>query len=268
MGATQSVEKKESIKFNILSASAAYDILEDAEARDEYREMVAESEWNSKARAGNIEWEPIDPPSHWRQFLSRGKFPEWTAGLEINIVCAPPEAEDGMPHTRPNFVICIPFNYSNDVATFNKMIVHEIIHILQRVYYDNFMKFMGAEWDYRLMTRDEFGKLPEHILVRRRINPDTFACPYLIWKERWVPLIIFNEHMEGPKLKSTYLLWWNIKTNTGSMEAPYVWKEFFGRVPQSEHPFEMMAWYMSDDSLHSEAAESIREKFYSILVRK
>jgi hypothetical protein len=158
MGATQSVEKKESIKFNILSASAAYDILEDAEARDEYREMVAESEWNSKARAGNIEWEPIDPPSHWRQFLSRGKFPEWTAGLEINIVCAPPEAEDGMPHTRPNFVICIPFNYSNDVATFNKMIVHEIIHILQRVYYDNFMKFMGAEWDYRLMTRDEFGK--------------------------------------------------------------------------------------------------------------
>jgi hypothetical protein len=267
MGATQSIEKTP-IKFNILSASAAYDILEDAEARDEYRETLTESEWNAKARSGNIEWNPIEPPSHWRHFLSVGEFPKWTANLEVNIVCSPSDAEDGMPHTRPNFVICIPFNYSNDIESFRKMIVHELIHILQRMHFYQFIKFIQSEWDYRLITREEFGKLPEHLLVRRRINPDTFSCPFLIWKERWVPLIIFNEHMEGPKLKSTYLLWWNVKTNTGSTDAPYVWKEYFGRVPQSEHPFEMMAWYLSDDNLHSEAAESIREKIYSILVRK
>lgn len=267
MGASQSI-KKEPIKFNILSASAAVDILEDAEARDEYRETVAESEWNRRARGNSVEWEPIDPPQHWKHFLSGDGFPEWTAGLVVNIICAPSEAEDGMPHTRPNFVICIPFNYSNDETTFKKMIIHELVHILQRKYYNEFMKFIDSEWGYRLMTREEFGKLPEHLLKRRRINPDTFACPFLIWKERYVPLIIFNEHMEGPKLKSTYLLWWNVKTNTGSTEAPYVWKEYFGRVPQSEHPFEMMAWYLSDDGLHSEAAQSIREKIYSILVRK
>jgi hypothetical protein len=267
MGASQSIQKTP-IQFNILSASTADDILENAEARDEYRETVAESEWNRRARNHIINWTPIEAPSHWKHFLSGGRFPQWTDGLEVNIICAPSEAEGGMPHTRPNFTICIPHNYSADQTTFRKMIEHEIVHLLQRTHYDAFMKFIEEEWDYRLMTREEFGQLPEHLLVRRRINPDTFACPYLVWKDRWVPLIIFNEHIDGPRLKSTYLLWWNIKTNTGSLEAPYVWKEFFGRVPQSEHPFEMMAWYLSDDGLHSEAAQQIREKIYSILVRK
>jgi hypothetical protein len=268
MGSAQSTEKKP-IKFNILSAVAAADILEDAEARDEYRETLVESEWNRKARSGHIEWEPIEPPSHWNNFLAAHQFPKWTDGLEINVVCAPNQAEDGMPHTRPNFIICIPRDYSiADQATFNKMIEHEILHILQRVYFNSFMKFIESEWDYRLLTRDEFGRLPEHLLKRRRMNPDTFGCPLLVWKDHWVPLIVFNEHMEGPRLKSTYLIWWNLRTMTGSKEPPYVWKEYFGRVPQSEHPFEMMAWYMSDDSLHSDAAESIREKIYSILVRK
>ncbi len=267
MGSAQSVEKKP-VKFNILSAQAAVDILEDAEARDEYRESVAESEWNKRARGNLVNWVPIDPPPHWNNFLATAQFPEWTNNLEINIICSPPDAEGGMPHTRPNFIICIPGDYSNDVAAFQKMILHEIVHILQRSHFDSFMSFIEAEWGYKLMTREEFWKLPEHLLKRRRMNPDTFACPFLIWKDRWVPLIIFNEHIEGPRLKSTYLLWWNIKTMTGSMEAPYVWKEYFGRVPQCEHPFEMMAWYLSDDGLHSEAAEKIREKIYSILVRK
>jgi hypothetical protein len=266
MGSAHSTEKR-SIKFNILAASLAADILEDAEARDEYQETVDESELNRLARKNVVHWDPIDPPSHWNNFLANHKFPEWTVNMEVNIICAPKEAEGGMPHTRPNFIICIPENYSNDSSTFCKMIEHELVHILQRVYYDKFMKFIESEWDYRTIRREEFDKLPEHLLVRRRINPDTFSCPFLIWKDRWIPIIIFNEHIEGPRLKSTYLLWWNIKTMTGSLEPPYVWKEYFGRVPQSEHPFEMMAWYLSDYSLHSDAAESIREKIYSILVR-
>jgi hypothetical protein len=267
MGTTQSMEKKP-IKFNILSASASINLLENAEAIDEYIETISKSQWNRKARNNLVEWIPIEAPLYWKEFLSTGEFPKWTEGLEINIICAPPEAEDGMPHTRPNFIICIPFNYSNDVNTFRKMIIHELVHILQRMYYTQFMKFIELEWDYRLMTREEFSRLPEHLLIRRRINPDTFSCPFLIWKERWVPLIIFNEHIEGPRLKSTYLLWWNIQTNTGFINEPYIWKEYFGRVSQSEHPFEIMAWYLSDDTLNSEAAHSIREKIYSILMRK
>ena len=145
---------------------------------------MSESEWNRRARGDGIDWKPIEAPEHWKYFLSRAKFPEWTANLEINIVCAPPNAEGGMPHTRPNFIICIPHNYSSNEADFHKMIVHEIIHILQRVHYAKFMHFIATEWDYRLLTRAEFEKLPEHILVRRRINPDTVACPYLIWKDK------------------------------------------------------------------------------------
>jgi hypothetical protein len=267
MGQGPSKIESKKIQFNILSASTAHDILEDAETRDEYRESVNESELNRRAR-GNVDWDPIDPPEHWAHFLSKAEFPEWTRNLVINIICAPTDAEGGMPHTRPNFIICIPHNYSSDFHTFHKMIVHEIAHILQRIYYDQFMKFIKEEWGYRLMTREEFEKLPEHILVRRRMNPDTFACPYLIWKDKWVPLIIFNEHHNGPRLNSVYLLWWNIRTGNGTTETPYVWKEYFGKVSQSEHPFEMMAWYMSDDDLHSEAADKIREKFYSLLVRK
>jgi hypothetical protein len=133
MGQNPSKVASDTIKFNILSASAAHDILEDAEARDEYRESVNESELNRRAR-GNVDWDPIDPPEHWAHFLSKAEFPEWTRNLVINIICAPTDAEGGMPHTRPNFIICIPHNYSSDFHTFHKMIVHEIVHILQRIY--------------------------------------------------------------------------------------------------------------------------------------
>jgi hypothetical protein len=262
MGSTQSTEQK-SLKWEILSINAAIEALDEAEARDEYIETVQESPHNRRAREPYVEWTPIEAPGVWPVLLSNIIFPKWSDNLEIKIICAPDRAEGGMPHTRPGGLICIPHNYSHNL--FEKMIIHELVHILQRRYYDSFMKFMRDHWDFRLVTRDEFQRLPEALLIRRRINPDTFACPFLIWRDEWIPIIVFNNHTAGPRLTSTYIVWWNTKSKMGINIMPTEWNDFFGKVSQAEHPFEIAAWYLSDNTLESEAATIIRDKINSIV---
>jgi hypothetical protein len=262
MGLTQSTEQNP-LKWAILSINDAVSALEEAEARDEYIETIQESPHNRRAREPYVEWTPIDAPAAWTSLLSNIVFPSWSDTLEIKIICAPDQAEGGMPHTRPGGIICIPRNYSN--TAFQKMMIHEVVHILQRRYYDSFMKFMKENWDFRLVTRDEFQRLPEALLMRRRINPDTFSCPFLIWRNEWIPIIVFNNHTDGPRLTSTYIVWWNVKSKMGINAVPSDWIDFFGNVSQAEHPFEIAAWYLSDNTLQSDAATLIRNKINSIL---
>jgi hypothetical protein len=265
MGVSHSKEsfKNKALDWSILTPQEAEEALEEAEARDEYNEMVAESSINKHTRQP---WKPIEAPSEWKTLIGFIKFPEWTAGLTAKIICTPEYAEGGMPHTRITNLICIPINYSRDPTTFERMIVHELVHIAQRWRYDNFLKFIDEFWGYKLPTRNQFEKLPEGLLIRRRINPDTMACPLLVWNNIWVPIIIFNEHITGPRLSSTRLIWWNLKLGKGSEGAPIDWNRMFGEdTNQPEHPFELAAWYLSDSGLSSPAADIIRNKILSIL---
>jgi len=256
-------DQKSKIKWSFLSIKEAEEALEEAEARDEYNELVSESVINRNAR---IPWKPIEAPYEWRALMEGIEYPEWTNGLTTRIICTPEYAEGGMPHTRPTDIICIPINYNKDPEIFSRMIIHELVHIVQRWRYDGFLKFINNFWDYNLLTRKQFESLPEGLLIRRRINPDTMSCPFLIWNGEWVPIVIFNEHMNGPKLSSSRVVWWNVNSKIGSDSPPLEWEQLFGENPhQPEHPFELAAWHLSDDTINCRAADIIRKKIISIL---
>jgi hypothetical protein len=255
------------LTWQLLTMPEAREALEEAEARDEYHEMINESGYNSKARGGLVNWSPLPPLREWSDLLSEITYPKWCNGHDIRIIASPSHAEGGMPHTRPTNLICIPVNYDQTKVTFERMIVHEIVHILQRMYYDKWMTFMRSAWLYRLPTPREYTKIPHKLLKRRRMNPDTLMCPVLVWADNWVPIIVFNEHIDGPRLKSTRIVWWNLSAGKEDEYPPQHWLDMFGQSPQAEHPFEIAAWYLSDE-FNTPAAKAIKDVLPSILTRK
>jgi hypothetical protein len=161
----------------------------------------------------------------------------WLLGTEI--VTMAPTAEAGMPHTRPPNLICMPIYYPEEAL--QQTLAHELVHIDQRN-----RKYKWDAWfekeGWSPLHQDQ---IPSRWLQRCRLNPDTVDSRFWAWKQRHVPLPLY-EREDRPDLRQVVIHWWDRETGIKQAEAPRLFQERYGRFPsQPEHPRELAAVELS-----------------------
>lgn len=236
-----SVEEQDKAKAVLLAA----------EEEDCYYALIDASSVNRRARASQDRVPPV---------LTAEEVGRWSAGIGAaigvtpralfcnetltRVILLPDSAEAGFPHTRPG-VICFPRNYPADQVA--ETFVHELVHIHQRWHGSKWLDFMRDQWDMEPVGADV---LPQGLISREIINPDTIAVPHMAWKKRWVPLKVFKVGIGAPSMRETELIFWDLekRVDVKGDEMPEEWKEFFGT--QADHGFEMGAYYVGNKGRH------------------
>jgi hypothetical protein len=194
--------------------------LRQAESLDNFFAGVQQNPINRRARE-NLSYLPVQ------------NFTEpWLGNTEI--VTMNPTAEAGMPHTRPPNIICMPqwFPETKKAET----LAHEYVHIHQRQNVDRWNQYFQKEgW-----SRMDPYELPERFVSRCRMNPDTIDQPFWSWKQRYVPLPLF-EREDRPQLRDVVVQWYDTETGVRQPQAPRLFLEKYGSAPQPEHPRELAA---------------------------
>lgn len=193
--------------------------LREAEQLDQFFQRVSQNEINSLARSKLT-------------YLPAKNYAEpWIENTQI--ITMNTTAEAGMPHTRPNNIICMPIYFPESRKT--ETLAHEFVHIHQRRHTDAWNRFFQKEgW-----SRVDPYELPENLVARCRMNPDTIDQPFWAWK-RHVPLPLF-EREDKPDLRQVAIRWFNLDTKVHQSEAPRLFLEKYGYPSQPEHPREISA---------------------------
>ena len=163
---------------------------------------------------------------------------------EVKIVQLMPSADGGMPHTRPDNIICYP-----DISQlFSKTtLIHELWHIHQRKFKDVWIKAFKrlgwTMWD---------GELPEQLEGARRYNPDTIDSPFWIFDGQWVPIPIFRD-ITHPKVNEVDIWFYNPVKRYHVKQVPNEISAYFPNLPPSayEHPREITAYMLSEPNKYS-----------------
>ncbi len=194
--------------------------LREAESLDRFFQRVSENPVNRKARE-NLSYLPVNNYTE-----------KWMGNTEI--VTMNPTAEAGMPHTRPPNIICMPQYFPESKR--DETLAHEYVHIHQRRNIDRWNRFFQKEgW-----SQVDVSELPERMVSRCRMNPDTIDQPFWRWKDRYVPLPLY-EREDKPKLRDVVIQWYDMETGARQPEAPRSFLELYGSAPQPEHPRELLA---------------------------
>ncbi len=155
--------------------------------------------------------------------------------LDSEIITMHPTAEAGLPHTRPPHYICLPAYYPDSLKA--ETLAHEYIHIDQRKRPAHWNYFFKKEGWTPLPTSE----VPSRWLNRCRMNPDTIDQRFWAWKDRFVPLPLY-EREDKPDLRHVVIHWWDRETGSRQPEAPRLFMERYGAMPsQPEHPRELAA---------------------------
>jgi len=213
-------------------------ILEQAEAADHYLATVAASPINAAARAA----------------CSYTLWPDQTlavqaqamVGSAAKVVILHPTAEGGMPHTRGlvgvaglpqskanvKWMIALPAYFPE--SRLAETLRHELVHIEQR----RAPPVLEPDWQ-----RADEREIPEHFLVRARLNPDTFTARWWAWEGRHIPIPVF-EREDKPRLQDITVFWYNRQTGRAIRQPPATFTEIYGDVTpaQAEHPYELAAY--------------------------
>ena len=158
---------------------------------------------------------------------------------KVTIIQLMPTADGGMPHTRPNNIICYP-----DISQlFSKTtLIHELWHIHQRnfkdMWFKTFKRLGWTMWD---------GKLPESLEKSRRYNPDTIDAPFWIFNEEWVPIPIFKD-ISRPNVADVEIWFYNVQKQYHIKRVPEEISSYFPGLPPTayEHPREITAYMLSE----------------------
>jgi hypothetical protein len=194
--------------------------LREAERLDQFFQRVSENPVNQLARA-KLSYLPIK------------NHAEPSIGNTV-VVTMNPTAEAGMPHTRPPNIICMPQWYPEH--RMQETLAHEYVHIHQRNHIDEWNRFFKKEgW-----SQVDSSELPYRFVGRCRMNPDTIDQPFWQWKNRYVPLPLF-EREDKPDLRQVIVHWYDREDGTRQPEAPRSFLEKYGLPSQSEHPREVAA---------------------------
>ena len=235
--------------------AAAQTVLTSAEEEDGYYALIDASSVNKRARAGQDRVPPVvtsEEIGRWRDAIGAaiGKTPRalFSNNTMTRVIILSDSAEAGFPHTRPG-VICFPRNYPADQI--NETFAHELVHIHQRWNGSKWLDFLKDQWE---MTPVGSENLPQSLLQREIINPDTIAVPHMAWKGRYVPLKVFKMGMGAPSMRETELIFWDLEKNIDMRDGqmPAGWAEFFGT--QADHGFEMSAYYIGNRTQHTGCA--------------
>jgi len=233
-----------------LSGTDGIEALNKAEQIDQYIAAINNSPINILARRDT---------SYVPSFHAVGKAippPDspWPAG---QVIWMDPTADNGLPHTRAPDYICLPSTIPSSQIT--STVLHERVHVSQRLHYDAWVKLLKDAWKMAPWT----GFFPNSIDERRRINPDIFGVPYFIWDSNWVPLGLFKSKT-SPLLKEIDIVWWDVKTRTLHTDAPPGWSEFFGTHPAGEHPYELAAYLIVEAPADNKAYKELKSRLSSL----
>lgn len=175
----------------------------------------------------------------------------------IQIVYLHPSSDSGLPHTRGKSGIAMPVFLLWEPS--EKTMQHELVHLSQKQFGEKWFSFYEKAWKFRKATEEEFTSIPLRWRQRRRINPDTLASPYMVWKDRYIPLATFvNE--EKPDVRFCKRGFWDLKMTQWTWEEPPAWLDLFGAGFNDEHPNEIAAHWI-DGSAGKERQTTIRQAF-------
>jgi len=175
----------------------------------------------------------------------------------IQIVYLNPSSDAGLPHTRGKTGIAMPIFLLWKPS--EKTMQHELVHLSQKQFSDKWFSFYEKAWKFRKATQEEFLSIPLKWRSRRRINPDTIGSPYMIWKDRYIPLSVFSNEVK-PDLRFCKRGFWDLKMTQWTWEEPPGWLDLFGRGFNDEHPNEIAAHWI-DGSAGSDKQRIFREAF-------
>lgn len=254
--------KPSTLEFNILTSGYARARLAAAEGADFYRGSCADSRPNTAARRSHV-YEAYAYPMDYQIVLeatfaaAKSRLPKrlLTDVGPVDVVVMYPSADGGMPHTRPDCLICLPYQATMPSA---ETIEHELWHIHQRYYPAFWATALKAAWDFEPWTGPT---LPRELEDNRRYNPDTIATPLWCWRGIWVPIPIFK-YPSAPDLGSTATWFYNVKTGLISHTVPPDFAAFFGEGQPAavlEHPYETAAYMLAGGAKASEAARRLQE---------
>jgi hypothetical protein len=230
-----------------LSGTDALKALYKAEAIDGYRQQIELSSANRMARS-TLKYLPA--VHIVKKEIPTASAP-WPSG---QVVWLDSDCDNNLPHTRPPNLICL----SKDISpgSIESIVLHERVHVSQRLHSSEWAKLFRDYWS---MTQWD-GIIPSDILLRRRLNPDIIIAPTFIWKKEWVPLAVFKS-LTMPELTDVDIVWWNANTRTLNRQPPPGWEDFFGSVHSGhEHPFELSAYLVQNNSDTVKAYKAIKEQ--------
>lgn len=253
MGNSSSISSN-NIKFIFnYDSNQAKEELQKAEEIDNYLKYCSLNLVNKKARE-NLQYAPTGFSLREKNYVS-SFLNEINEHLplklkmdikEVKIIPLMPTADGGMPHTRPNNIIC--YGNIEQIYSINTLI-HELWHIHQRNYkYDwvRIFEYIGwKEWN---------GVLPDKLKDKYRLNPDTVESPLWVYKDTWVPLPIFKD-ITNPKIGDVNIWFYNVKTNQYVTFIPKEMRDYFSDLlPQVayEHPKEITAYILSERNKYNE----------------
>lgn len=247
------------LEFRLVNTKfEAEQLLHESEKKDFYLEECHDHRPNSKARE-SLTYRPNSMSNQDYQnalrFLENAKsnLPKRlvTDLQQIHIIQLMPTADDGMPHTRPNNIICFPdITQLFSVTTLN----HELWHVHQRIYQDEWLQiFQAIGW------KPWKAEIPQKLEDYRRLNPDTIDSPNWVFNDTWVPIPIFQD-ISRPKVSQVVIYFYHVVDKYHTKKIPPELTYYFAGLPTIayEHPREIAA-YMLSDPKKSESSKGFRD---------
>jgi hypothetical protein len=172
----------------------------------------------------------------------------------IQVVYLDGKSDAGLPHTRGKAGIALPVFLLWHPS--EKTMRHELVHLSQKQYSERWWASYKKYWFFRPAIETEFLQIPMKWRSRRRINPDTLKNPYVIWKDRYIPMSVFISETE-PDLRFCKRGFWDLKMSQWTWDEPPGWVDMFGSGFNDEHPNEIAAHWI-DGSAGKEKQEFFR----------
>lgn len=243
---------KQNLQFELISnKSDAQQLLNDAESKDFYLEECHDNKSNSISRR-NLTYSAnqisLRDTTYAKSYLE-GSYTFIPIRLlnelkKVNIIQLMPTADGGMPHTRPDNIICYP-----DISQLfsRTTLIHELWHLHQRQFQKLWLEvFKSLGWTIWN------GQLPEKLESMRRYNPDTLDYPLWIFNNTWVPVPIFKD-ISKPNVAQVEIWYYNPEKDYHVKQIPNEISSYFQDLPASayEHPRELTAYMLSEPEKYS-----------------
>lgn len=242
------------LTFDLVSnKSEAEQRLTEAEKKDFYMEECFDHSSNAKARE-KLSYRPNSFTVHEyegaRMYLESVKLnlpKRLLSDLKtVHILQLMPSADDGMPHTRPDNIICFP-----DITQLysTTTLKHELWHIHQR----NFDKLWTSVFQ-QIGWKPWNGTLPDRLEQNRRLNPDTIDHPNWIFQDTWVPIPIFRD-ITRPKVSDVDICFYHVFEKYHTKKIPSELSFYFSGLPMIafEHPREITAYILSEPEKYGQS---------------
>jgi hypothetical protein len=154
--------------------------------------------------------------------------------------------KEGLPHTTGPRTIRMTRDIWEGPRR-DAVLRHERVHLQQKG--ENgaaWLDFYEKAWGYKCSVTPPTG-IPAEYIARRRPNPDTDACPWAVWRDRYV---FFSAFDESRTLRGAPVLVWDLMRGRQTA-VPEEWRAEFcgaeGTCPhQFEHPHEISAEWITD----------------------